>query len=429
MFPFDAQSWRNGHAKPIPLFGKDSLTEALSHLAKSKSDWQLNYSDDQLRSLSIGAGDGITFEPGGQIEISTRPLSGFKEAISHFSKLRTELFNQLGSSNIFLFCAGMNPWLSIEQIGLQMQKPRYTAMDEYFARIGPYGQKMMRQTSTVQINLDYGSDETHLVKRYLAANLLAPIATGIFANSPFSDGKPNLLKSYRSRIWQGLDNSRTGFTDIKALQSKMDRTSLCDLYFDRLLACKVPFLEKLNARVPSQDLSLAEWFEHGYQGIKPDLDDFKLHMSLYFPEVRLKGFFELRSVDMQNPVWLSCPILFYTALLYDDQSVDNIINLLAPHLDDYDHLWQASTAGLDDPKLANLSKSIMREVFDGYSRLADEHKCESSYQTLKVFAEHFTNQARCPADDWLELYKSRMDTSLNIDTVVSLEDKWLDMVQ
>lgn len=428
MFAFAAKSWREGRIVPVPLFGKASLTEALSHIAKAKPDWQVNFSDDQIRSLTIGEGDGITFEPGGQVEISTRPLPGYKAAIDHFSKLRSELFTSFEAYDTFLYCAGMNPWLSVEQIGLQMQKPRYRAMDEYFSRIGPFGQQMMRQTSTVQINLDYGHDDESLVKRYLAANLLAPIATAIFANSPFSNGQANLLKSYRARIWQGLDDSRTGFPDLKALWNRMDKEGLCDVYFERLLACEVPFLEKLNSTCPSKPLTLADWFDHGYEGLKPDLDDFKLHMSLYFPEVRLKGFFEIRSVDMQNSVWLSCPVLFYTALLYDEKSVDNVINLLAPYIDDYGKLWQASTRGLEDERLARLSQKIMVEALDGYSRLAGEHRCELSYQRLKVFVEHFTDQARCPADDWLELHNSRMDASLKIDTVVSLEDKWLSLV-
>lgn len=428
MFAFEAKSWREGRVVPVPLFGEASLTEALAQIAKAKSDWQVNFSEGQIRSLTIGAGDGITFEPGGQVEISTRPLSGYKAAIDHFSKLRSELFNSLEAYGIFLYCAGMNPWLSLEQIGLQMQKPRYRAMDEFFARIGPFGHQMMRQTSTVQINLDYGRDETSLVKRYLAANLLAPIATGIFANSPFSNGQANSLKSYRARIWQGLDDSRTGFPDLEALSKKMDKESVCDVYFDRLLACEVPFLEKLNSTCPSKPLTLAEWIEHGYEGLKPDLDDFQLHMSLYFPEVRLKGFFEIRSVDMQNPVWLSCPVLFYTTLLYDEKSIDNVINLLAPYINDYGQLWQASTRGLADARLAKLSRIIMGEALDGYSRLGQEHRCELSYQRLKVFAEHFTDQARCPADDWLDLHNGRMDASLKIDTVVSLEDKWLCLV-
>lgn len=164
-------------------------------------------------------GDGfITFEPGGQLEYSGPPKKSLDEAIQDITGVMESLRCALKSHNIWFFHSGLNPWHTIDEVGLLLQKPRYQNMNNFFRAVGPYGQKMMRLSTSLQVNLDAGEPET-AQRRWLAANLLAPVFTAMFSNSPFVESKATGAHSFRSIIWQNLDPSRAGFQkDFLALQ-------------------------------------------------------------------------------------------------------------------------------------------------------------------------------------------------------------------
>jgi len=203
-------------------------------------------------------------------------------------------------------------------------------MTSYFNRIGPLGVRMMRQTCTVQVNLDFGSSEAQLARRYATANLLAPFATATFANSPVVDGKSTGHRSYRANIWRGLDRSRAGFPNLDNVFAKMDKASAVQAYFDMVMAAPVVFIAKENYRVPDRTYNFAQWLNDASCKTKPTFADFKTHLSLLFPEVRARGFLELRSVDCQSRSWQEVPTAFYTGLLYDEQSLQKAHDLLTP---------------------------------------------------------------------------------------------------
>ena len=139
--------------------------------------------------IKLDQDDNISFEPGGQLEFSSRPYHCLSEAISRTLYIQSLLDRELlDVGGVTLTQIGINPWHSVDDIGLQMKKPRYLAMNEFFSKISAFGPKMMRQTCTVQVNLDFGRDETTMAKRFLASMLMAPISGAIFIYSAFENG-------------------------------------------------------------------------------------------------------------------------------------------------------------------------------------------------------------------------------------------------
>ena len=164
--------------------GAGSLVEALEPLASLRSDWVFEYSGEinpLLMAVKFEQQDQLTFEPGGQIEISSKPYPCLDDASVRIKSMLAFLREHFSSKGITLWPSGVNPWYTTESLPLQMTKPRYLAMDRYFNQVGAYGSQMMRLTSTVQVNLDFGEHQDTMAKRYLVANLLAPISTAIFA--------------------------------------------------------------------------------------------------------------------------------------------------------------------------------------------------------------------------------------------------------
>jgi glutamate--cysteine ligase len=216
----------------------------------------------------------------------------------------------------------MNPWQTVDEIGLQMRKPRYQSMDKHFTKIGPYGRRMMRQTCGMQVNLDFGGTETILAKRYLVANLMSPAATAAFTYSPIVDRKKTDCLSFRAKTWQHLDPTRTGFPKLERIAKELSKEACVQSYLDHVLAAKVVFVESLNHEVPEPSITFADWIKHGYKGVTPTMVDFDTHLSLHFPEVRAKGFLELRSIDCQSRLWQTVPASLCTSLLYDEANLD-----------------------------------------------------------------------------------------------------------
>lgn len=431
MHAFQAASFREQQPRPVPLFGPDSLSAALIKLHSQRPDWQFDTVGDQqdkLLNIQLEERDQITFEPGGQLEISSRPYPCLDDAISRVSSLSDILDRHLKAEGIELLQIGFNPWLNTDDLSLQMTKPRYQAMNEYFNAIGPYGREMMRLTCTIQVNLDFGSHDRVLAKRYLAANLLGPVATAIFAYSPITKGRPNGYKSYRSKIWQQLDHTRTGFPDLQRIATNLDRQTCVQVYMERLMAARVVFIEALGHRPMIQPLTFGEWLANGYEGVWPTAKDFETHLSLFFPEVRARGFMELRSVDVQSRVWQVVPACFFTALLYDDENLDRLLELLPVDQKQVLDYWQRSSYGLADPYLAKLAKQIMTMAVERFEKLPSCYQGNQAAGIFRAFARHFTQEGRSPADDILDSLGESGDAQLSPSTLRRVEDHWRDLI-
>ncbi len=395
MMPFDRE-----RGVMIPLQGPgSSATYLMDYLRQGVSDWRAEFVDQNpehgLLAIALDQGDQITFEPGGQIEFSSKPYPCLSEAISRTNSIQATLDRILGTHNVSLVQAGLNPWQTVPEIGLKMTKPRYIAMDHYFRGISEYGPRMMRQTCSIQINLDFGTNETMLAKRFLLANLLSPIMTAMFANSPYCDGIDTGKDSMRGFIWQNLDKSRTGFPELAQISTKLNLESCVDAYFRHVMGAKVIFIGR-GGQSPIPNLSFEGWL--GAVGIeRPTLADFKTHLSLHFPEVRAKGFLEMRSIDGLPRYWQTLPAVFLTGMLYDPVAMEEGLQILVPEIPRLLDLLEKSVYGYEHKDLSLLIEKIVPVAIAGFKRLPPCFQGEGSTERFERFVETMVEQHRTPA--------------------------------
>jgi glutamate--cysteine ligase len=229
-------------------------------------------------SWTLDDGSHISFEPGGQIEISSAPHATASGAIRTTQSLAGIIREALQRKGIELVALGVDPRNGIESVPLQLQRDRYARMTRFFDAIGPSGVRMMRQTAAVQINVERGRSP---VARWILLNSLAPYIVALFANSRQYAGERTQYASYRANLWRTLDPSRTGLP--------CDSTDPAARYLAFALDAKA--MRSSDGTRPW--LTFREWMRaEAVSG-----DDWQFHLSTLFPEVRPKEFFEIRSAD------------------------------------------------------------------------------------------------------------------------------------
>jgi glutamate--cysteine ligase len=265
-----------------------------------------------------GADGAVSLEPAGQFELSGAPLENLHqscaEAARHLGQCKM-IGDRLG-----LGFLGTGMWPDKARADLPiMPKGRYKIMLNYMPKVGSLGLDMMLRTCTIQVNLDYSS-EADMVKKFRVGLALQPVATALFANSPFTEGKPNGFKSFRSHIWEDTDPDRTGmlpfvFEDGFGYESYCDYMLDVPMYFvyrdgKYIDVAGRSFRDFLNGELP-------ELF-----GEKPRLSDWIDHLSTAFPEVRLKSFLEMRGADGGRWSRICGLPALWVGLLYDDHALD-----------------------------------------------------------------------------------------------------------
>jgi glutamate--cysteine ligase len=263
-------------------------------------------------------GGSITLEPGGQFELSGAPLENLhetcREVNGHLREVR-EVADEVGAGFLGL---GFSPKWSLEETPM-MPKDRYHIMKAYMPKVGTLGHQMMFRSCTVQTNLDFSS-EADMVKKMRVSLALQPIATALFANSPFGDGKPNGYLSYRAHVWTDTDNNRTGM-----LPFAFEEGFGYEQYVDWALDAPMYFVKRNSAIQDASGLSFRDFLKGELPilpGELPVISDWEDHLSTLFPEVRLKTFLEQRGAD-GGPWNRLCALpAFWVGLLYDQNALD-----------------------------------------------------------------------------------------------------------
>ncbi len=426
MFPVSLEP--NTSYPPL-LTSPNPIPAALEKLAR-KEGWEPLFEknaagDSVILMVKIKNGENISFEPGGQVEYSSQPFLCLDAAQARLLEMQGILEKALHAENISLLQSSVQPWHSVSEIGILTPKKRYLAMDQYFERIGSRtGRQMMRRTCSIQVCLDFGRSEDVMVKRYLVAQLLAPVVAGMFAYSPYVEKTRSEFQSLRTSIWRELDPARTGFSNLQNIQKKWDRASCIESYLDFALSCPVVFVEALGYFVPSQSITMKAWIEQGINGIYPTLHDFIVHLSLLFPEVRPRAYMELRSVDCQARTWQMTPAAFYVGLLYDSQNLENVLNLLLPTLADLNQNMLHARFGLQSPFLSKLAKTLTGLALEGLGRIPKNFCGEQVRRSLSVFYERFTEQGRTPASDLIDRVQKSGRACPTLQDFRSLEAEW-----
>jgi glutamate--cysteine ligase len=418
-----------GVAKPerVTLQGaKNSLAACLRKMAAAHG-WMTSEGTGSdaglLMAVKLDQEDQLTFEPGGQLEFSSRPYHCLSEVISRTNYIQTHLDKELLQfGGVELLQVGLNPWHGVDEIGLQMNKSRYVAMNEFFSNISPFGPQMMRQTCTVQVNLDFGPTESTMAKRFLSSMLIAPVSGAIFNYSACERGVPTGVTGYRQRVWRHLDPTRTDVPDLSALLKNLNKEACVQTWFDFLRKSRVVFATSLGYKVMNEPFTWEQWVTQGIDGVYPDQRDFETHLSLLFPEVRARGFLELRSVDCQSRVWQFAPAAWWTGLLYSNEAVDQVLDLMTPYASKINALLKKSEYGLSDPEIASLAKKLAKIALDGLSRLPGCYFGGGALKTLGVFSDHFIERGRVPASDLLDEFSRR--GVLDLECFKRVEAEW-----
>src|ERR1700723_1126152 len=306
-----------GH-RPVPYEGRQgirALLEGMQHLL----GWQpIAEGADVIGLFDVTGGGAISLEPGGPFELSGAQVECVpqtsSELMAHLAQVR-EVAQPL---HIGFLGMGMTPsWTRAEMP--KMPKGRYKIMTAYTPKVGTRGLDMMYRTCTVQTNLDFSS-EADMVKKLRVSIALQPVATALFANSPFTEGKPNGFLSFRAEIWRHTDADRTGmlpwvFEDGMGFERWVDYALDVPMYFvkhgdEYVDVAGQSFRDLMAGKLP------------GMPGARATISDWANHISTIFPEVRLKRYLEMRGADSGAlPNLLALPA-FWVGILYDDASLD-----------------------------------------------------------------------------------------------------------
>ena len=363
-------------------------------------------SKEGLHKFVFDHGGNLTFEPGGQLEYSGPPKDTLGEAIADITSIIERLRCVLKPHGIWFFHSGLNPWYTIDEVGLLLDHPRYISMSNFFGAIGPYGQRMMRLSTSLQVNLDVGEPEI-AQRRWLAANLLSPIFTALFGNSPFIDGRASGAHSYRSIIWQRLDPTRTGFTN--GLTARDYHPCPVEQYRAFGLAARVMRLPSPTGELvfDGQMRDFETWMKQGHNGWYPTEDDWVYHLSTLFPEVRARGFFEVRFLDAQSKVWCAVPGILLTWLLYQEAATEAVIAMLEPYRATLPGMLEtAAIEGMGEAEIAEKAIAVYRLAM----KFAESHEDEKILELCERFFATYTHQRRNPAAELIRLNDGKVFT-------------------
>jgi glutamate--cysteine ligase len=301
---------------------------------------------------TTGDGSRVSFEPGGQIEISSAPQSSCSVLIDSLQLVSEQLTDAARKDHIELLATGTDPYNDIASVPLQLQSERYVRMTRYLNARGEFGARMMRQTAALQISVEHGSKP---LDRWRLLNAMAPYLVAIFANSPRYAGRDTGHASYRAHFWRELDASRTG------------------LPFDNSDPCSRYAKFALEAGALRAEDGAGE--KHSFRSLLRDdeltYDDWLFHLSTLFPEIRPKEYFEIRSPDVIAPRDVAAPLVFVAGLVYDDRAASAALPLLGEPGEDL--LRTAGRAGLRDRALRSAAAELVSLAMEGASRLPRDY--------------------------------------------------------
>jgi len=307
----------NGH-RPVPYDGPRSIRALLEGMHDLLGWEPIMEGNNIIGMFDVTGGGAISLEPGGQFELSGAPFDNVHQTAAELFAHLAQLREVAGPLGIGFLGIGMTPdWTRADMP--VMPKGRYKIMTNYMPKVGRYGLDMMYRTCTVQANLDFSS-EADMVKKLRVALALQPVATALFANSPFTDGKPNGFLSMRSEIWRDTDNQRAGMMPF-AFEDGMG----FERYTDYALDVPMYFVKRGDNYIDVSGKSFRDFFAGklaDLPGERPTMSDWANHLSTIFPEVRLKRYLEMRGAD--GGPWRRLPSLtaYWIGLLYDEDSLN-----------------------------------------------------------------------------------------------------------
>ena len=392
--------------KPIPYAGERSVLAVLEGL-RDRYGWNEVREGGYLIGLTKD-GANVSLEPGGALELSGAPLETIHQTCDEVNEHLREVKSIADEIGVGFIGLGAAPIWTHEQMPL-MPKGRYKLMDAYMDKVGETGKSMMRRTCTVQVNLDFGS-EADMVQKMRVALALQPVATALFANSPFFEGKPNGMKSYRSWIWRHLDPARTGM-----LPFVFDEGFGFEAWVEYALDVPMYFVYRDGRYIDALGQSFRDFLKGelpALPGETPTLSDWADHLTTIFPEARIKKYIEMRGAD-GGPWRRLCALpAFWVGLTYDQGALDAAWDLVKGWDAETREAWRvgASERGLQAEVGGRTMQDLAREVLD-IARSGLKARARPGLGGMVADERHFLHAledsvetGKAPADELLEHY-------------------------
>ena len=400
-----------GTNRPLPYDGPNGIHAILTEL--QRFDWEPILEGETLIGLKKN-GQNVSLEPGGQVELSGAPLNDLhetcREVNAHLDQCK-EVAEELAISFLGL---GFRPRDTREDVPW-MPKGRYKIMRAYMPKVGTMGLDMMVRTCTIQANLDFGS-EADMVKKFRAAQALQSVATALFANSPFTEGKPNGFVSYRAHVWTDTDNDRSGL-----LHFVLDDGFGFERYVDYALDVPMYFVLRDGKYIDASGQSFRDFLAGklpALPGEIPTVSDWEDHLTTLFPDVRIKRYMEVRGADGASWRRICALPALWVGIFYDVTALDAAWDMVKDWTFDEQLAMKAEVPklGLKAPfrsgTVQDVAKRMLaisgeglkrRAIFDG--TLDEVHFLDS----LMEIAE----SGMTPADILLEKYRTAWKESVD----------------
>ena len=354
-------------------------------------------------------GASITLEPGGQFELSGAPHKSLLDLQKEFETNRDCLNTLCQQAGLHTVTIGLTPYAKIENISW-MPKGRYVIMREYLPQRGKLAHYMMKGTASVQCNYDF-SDEVDCARKVALCSGIAPLTTAMYANSPLYLGRPTGKMSYRGHIWTHTDPDRTGFPPGLRDDFSYER------WVNYLLDVPMMFIQR-DQWIHARGCSFREFINNGIDGHFPTKDDWELHMTSVFPEVRIKRTIEVRGADCVSHELALAFCALFSGLLYSDTAMDKALALKEQFCSQHDIAQRfdiACTRGLEGELSGKKLSSWAEDLMDIAVTGLEEWQPESVSLLTPLIKQVETGQS--PAQQILQTWKQNPSPEGLISTI------------
>lgn len=362
--------------------------------------WQKLYDGKNIVGLKGDIGT-ISLEPGSQAEISLNPYKSLDEITSKLLSFYTKLSEEAEKINACILNSGNQNVSTFDNIQV-IPKKRYEFMTKYLPckNLTPY--IMMRETAGIQANVDYKSENDAIRKLSLALKM-SPFISSVYANSPVRNSELTGYKSFRANSWLNVDEDRCGYVSKKLFEKNIN-FAFSD-YVEILLDIPMIFIQRGDTYFPTSQ-TFREFMQKGYMGINPTIQDWHTHLSLYFPDVRLKSYVEIRNHDAQNSLMSFSVPAFWKGIMYNSSAFEEIEKILSKfNYEDFMILREqtpktAINTEIGKYKVADFAKEFFNISYDSLkeNKLNEEHYLDVVFQYLSL--------NKVPADDIISKFNN-----------------------
>ena len=389
----------------IPYFGKRGVDFILRELIE-RFGWAPEEQDGNIIALTRDKAQ-ITLEPGGQIELSGEPCESIHCTYAEFDQHIRELLEVTEPLGIIFLGLGMQPVSRLEQIEW-VPKQRYRIMAPYMLKVGKLGQRMMKQTATVQANIDY-SDEKDAMAKFRTGMGLAPVLIAMFANSPICDGELNGYRSFREHIWTDTDRNRSGLLKF-AFAPEVSFAH----YVEYALDVPMYFIVRNKNYIDMTSVTFRQFLTSGYNGERATIEDWNDHLTTLFPETRIKRYLEIRSVDSQPPDLMPALSALVKGAFYDNDCLQAAWDLvkgwswderMQVYLDSH---RDALAARVRRYSLLDLARELVEIAWEGLRRQKQVNDLGDDETIYLKPLKDLLSQGKCPADVLLEKWEGEL---------------------